>query len=116
MRNLVLLAGVVLAGCHPADPARVPWTTSHVVGQPEPPPPYKCVVAFPGLKFKRPLLITRAPGTDRLFVGERAKRRVMPREYCPRQGAPEPRHRAADERADKDDHGQERTAETLVPS
>jgi putative heme-binding domain-containing protein len=51
---------------------RVPWTTSRIVGSPDPPHPYRIVRAFPRLTFKNPLLITRAPGTDRLFVGEQA--------------------------------------------
>src|ERR1041385_3113977 len=48
---------------------RVPWTTSKVIGSPEPPPPYKTEVAFPKLpKFEKPLDLTYAPGTNRLFV------------------------------------------------
>ena len=47
---------------------RVPWTTSRVVGSPEPPSPYMAALAFPHLKFDVPTVITRAPGTDRLFV------------------------------------------------
>ncbi|MBI2808430.1 MAG: PQQ-dependent sugar dehydrogenase [Planctomycetes bacterium] len=51
---------------------RVPWTTSKVVGSPEPPPPYKTEPAFPTLpKFDEPLDMTYAPGTNRLFVAER---------------------------------------------
>jgi hypothetical protein len=51
---------------------RVPWTTSKVIGSPEPPPPYKTEPAFPKLpKFDEPLDMTYAPGTDRLFVAER---------------------------------------------
>ncbi len=50
--------------------ARKPWTTSKVVGSPDPPPPFKAVRVFPGVKFDHPLLVTRAPGSDRLFVGE----------------------------------------------
>ncbi len=49
---------------------RVPWTTSRVVGSPDPPPPFKVVRAFPNLKFTKPLLLARCPGSDRLFVGE----------------------------------------------
>src|SRR6266540_3620797 len=60
----------------PADQAtksaRVPWTTSRVVGSPDPPPPFKVVRAFPNLKFEKPLLLARCPGSDRLFVGEQA--------------------------------------------
>lgn len=55
----------------PAPAARKPWTTSKVVGSPDPPPPYRAVRVFPNVQFKQPLLIARAPGTDRLFVGER---------------------------------------------
>jgi putative heme-binding domain-containing protein len=51
---------------------RKPWTTSRVTGSPEPPPPYKAVRVFPNLKFEHPLLMARAPGMDRLFVGEQA--------------------------------------------
>lgn len=51
---------------------RTPWTTSNFRGRPEPPPPFKPVQAFPKLSFDRTTLISSAPGTDRLFVGERA--------------------------------------------
>lgn len=50
---------------------RVPWTTSKVIGSPEPPPPYKTENAFPKLKFFEPLDLTYAPGSNRLFVAER---------------------------------------------
>jgi uncharacterized repeat protein (TIGR03806 family) len=50
---------------------RVPWTTSKVIGSPEPPPPYKTELAFPKLKFDEPLDLAYAPGTNRLFVAER---------------------------------------------
>src|SRR5712692_11416847 len=51
---------------------RTPWTTSRITGSPEPPHPYRVERVFPKLGFKNPLLITNAPGTDRLFVGEHA--------------------------------------------
>src|ERR1051325_5975952 len=51
---------------------RVPWTTSKVIGSPEPPPPYKTELAFPKLpKFEEPLELAQAPGTNRLFVAGR---------------------------------------------
>lgn len=51
---------------------RVPWTTSKVIGSPEPPPPYRTELAFPKLpKFEEPLDMTYAPGTNRLFVAGR---------------------------------------------
>src|SRR5437773_6258424 len=55
---------------HSASSMRTPWTTSRVTGSPEPPPPFKVVRAFPNLKFEKPLLLTRCPRSDRLFVGE----------------------------------------------
>src|SRR5437660_4929115 len=80
-RYLFLLPFIIVAGllmwrepsaAEPAKTARKPWTTSRVTGSREPPPPYKVVRAFPNLKFKNPLLLARAPGSDRLFVGEQA--------------------------------------------
>src|SRR5947208_6618597 len=59
-------------GAEPQKSARTPWTSSRVVGSPDPPPPFKVVRTFPNLKFKNPLLMARAPGMDRLFVGEHA--------------------------------------------
>src|SRR5262245_55490867 len=50
---------------------RVPWTTSKVIGSPEPPPPYKTERVFAKLKFEEPLDMTYAPGTSRLFIAER---------------------------------------------
>lgn len=51
---------------------RKAWTTSKVVGSPEPPPKFKSVRAYPQAKFDHPLLFTRCPGTERVFVGEQA--------------------------------------------
>lgn len=50
---------------------REPWTTSHVRGTPEPPPPYRVEAAFPNLKFEEPLDMDAAPGGGRLFVAQR---------------------------------------------
>src|SRR5947208_9351760 len=50
--------------------SRVPWTTSRIAGAPEPPPPYTVEPAFPDLKFKFPVVLVPAPGTNRFFVGE----------------------------------------------
>ena len=74
--GVVVVWATVLSG--PADRAskpygietRVPWTTSRVIGSPEPPSPYMPALAFPHLEFDRPTLITRAPGRDRLFVAD----------------------------------------------
>src|SRR6266542_760 len=75
----LLLAGLVAwlgssaaAPAQPAKTTRAPWTTSRIVGTPDPPPPLKVVRAYPNLKFNHPLLLARCPGSDRLFVGEQA--------------------------------------------
>ncbi len=70
----VVVAPVVIAAlwgdASPPPEQRVPWTTSRVVGSPDPPPQYRTANAFPKLKFDRPLLLVAAPGSDRLFVAE----------------------------------------------
>ncbi len=71
-----LIACVVATAAEPPGIApvrqRTWWTTSRVLGSPDPPPPYRVVRAFPNLKFKSPVLLARCPGNDRLFVGEQA--------------------------------------------
>jgi putative heme-binding domain-containing protein len=50
--------------------SRVPWSTSRVIGSPDPRPPFKVVRAFENLKFEKPLVLVRCASSDRLFVGE----------------------------------------------
>ncbi len=47
---------------------RVPWTHSHVVGSPNPPPPYQVKRAFPKLTFNQPLCVITEPGSGDLLV------------------------------------------------
>ena len=54
----------------PGIQRRVPWTTSRVKGSPDPPPPYRTVAAFEHLKFNKPVVLTNAPASERLFVAE----------------------------------------------
>ena len=49
---------------------RVEWTTSRVVGSPDPPPPYQLVRAFPQFIFKHPIFIAQDPTSERFFVAE----------------------------------------------
>src|SRR5439155_21397500 len=44
------------------------WTTSRVVGSPDPPPPYTTERVFERLTFDSPTVLTSAPGTERMFV------------------------------------------------
>ena len=75
----LVLVSSILAATHRstlADPPkvglekRVAWTTSRITGSPEVPLPYVTERAFPALKFNNCLDITKAPGSDRLFVAE----------------------------------------------
>src|SRR3954469_15599369 len=62
----------------PADPvkatpasARQPWgITTKIHGSPEPPPPYRTERTFPNIKINHPVLLARAPGTNRYFVAQ----------------------------------------------
>jgi glucose/arabinose dehydrogenase/mono/diheme cytochrome c family protein len=47
---------------------RVLWTHSHVVGSPNPPPPYQVKRAFPKLTFNQPLSVITEPGSGDLLV------------------------------------------------
>src|SRR4051812_34339892 len=50
---------------------REAWTTSRVVGSPDPPPPYRLQKVFPDLKFNEALELAIIPGSDRWVVAER---------------------------------------------
>ncbi|WP_164101276.1 PQQ-dependent sugar dehydrogenase [Candidatus Laterigemmans baculatus] len=47
---------------------RAAWTTSRVVGSPQPPLPYTTENAFPELSFPQPVEIVAIPGTRRMLV------------------------------------------------
>lgn len=58
----------------PIEP-RTLWTTSRVIGSPDPPPPYRSARAWPKLSFKNALYILAEPAgraTRRMFVVEQA--------------------------------------------
>lgn len=65
---ILLLCGPV---SHLWSAERTPWTTSKVVGSPEPPDPYRLELAYPKLKLFEPLSAAVVPGSKRLMVAER---------------------------------------------
>src|SRR5262245_32049922 len=67
---ITAVAFLVLRAEPPPQAKRVPWTTSRITGSPEAPPPYRTERVFPKLKFAEPVTITRAPGSERLFVAQ----------------------------------------------
>lgn len=69
--------GLATAGDRPdgaVGPKRIPWTTSRILGSPEPPPPYRTERMFPKLTFHNPLDIEFAQGLNRVFVAEQGGR------------------------------------------
>ena len=69
---LLILFAAESFGQEKSDAAgkRIPWTTSKIRGTPDPPQPYVVEDVFPDLAFKQPVVLTGAPGTERLFVAE----------------------------------------------
>ena len=49
---------------------RIPWSTSRMVGTPEPPSPYLLERVVPQLTFRNPVELLPVPGTDRMVVVE----------------------------------------------
>src|SRR4051794_4747043 len=68
---IIALTAVFAQGDRPVGiPKRVPWTSSRITGSLETPPPYMTERLFPKLKFNQPVVISGAPGTERMFVVE----------------------------------------------
>ena len=53
-----------------SQPVRTAWTTSRIIGSPEPAPPLQTAQKFSALKFDRPLLIRMDSAEQRLWVVE----------------------------------------------
>jgi len=80
--GIVVLAATVTAAAFSGEPVksraekpygianRTRWTTSRLVGSPDPPPPYRLVRVFPQLTFKGPVFIAQEPISERLMVAE----------------------------------------------
>lgn len=68
--GVFLMAAPAFSQEWPKDGERRPWTTSRIVGSPEPPPPYRLERVYPKLTFDHPLEILRSPGSDRIFIIE----------------------------------------------
>ena len=79
--TLVLLAALSAVTAHSAAPAvasdearpfgleaRKPWTTSRLVGSPEPPLPYTVEPTFTNIEWKAPIYVIDEPGGDYLWT------------------------------------------------
>ncbi len=76
---LCLLAALSTTSCKERETAdnkpfgldhRIPWTTSRLIGSPDPPLPYTVERTFTKIKLERPIFIIAEPQTPRLFVIE----------------------------------------------
>src|SRR5437868_11319841 len=72
---ICLFASGKLASLHSAEAQqpfgidhRIPWTTSRVMGSPDPPLPYTIERVFTNLTWKEPVFITPEPDNKRLLV------------------------------------------------
>ncbi len=66
-RLSILGAVLAVAGAAPQE-ARVPWDGSRMAGTPGPPPPYRAVPAFPGLKFDQPVELVFSSDLGRFLL------------------------------------------------
>jgi hypothetical protein len=55
---------------------RVPWTTSRLVGSPDPLPKYRLTRVFPQFVLKEPVFIAQDPASDRFMVAEYTPGRI----------------------------------------
>ena len=71
--SLLLVATAAVAVAEDVKPLvrRTPWTTSRVVGTPDPPLPYVSEISYRGIKFYEPLAAARVPDGKRLVIAER---------------------------------------------
>src|SRR5467141_1832637 len=86
---LLLLIAVCMMGdlpsLHSADEQqpfgfdhRIPWTTSRVVGSPDPPLPYTVEKTFTNIKWQAPIYLTPEPDTDHLLVVQQGGEKERP--------------------------------------
>lgn len=54
-------------------PRRITWTTSRVIGSPDPPLPYRVRRVFPNLDVKYPISVAHEPGTDQILLVHQLK-------------------------------------------
>lgn len=73
MKRLLILALLAAVGATADEQPfgierRIPWTTSRLVGSPDPPLPYTVEKTFTNITWKKPMYVAPEPGTDWLLV------------------------------------------------
>src|SRR5213592_4154229 len=84
---MFFLAGAAALGLTRPAPAeeppfgidhRVPWTTSRVIGSPEPPLSYTVEKTFTHIQWRAPIFVTPEPDTDSLLVVQQGGEKERP--------------------------------------
>jgi uncharacterized repeat protein (TIGR03806 family) len=57
---------------------RIPWTTSRVIGSPDPPSPYTVEKSFTNIKWQAPIYLTPEPDTEWLLVVQQGGEKERP--------------------------------------
>src|SRR2546421_3420004 len=57
---------------------RIPWTTSRVIGSPDPPLPYTVEKTFTNITLRAPIFIAPEPDTDALLVVQQGGEKERP--------------------------------------
>lgn len=57
---------------------RIPWTTSRVIGSPDPPLPFTVEKTFTNIHWRGPIFVAPEPGTDSLFVIQQGGEKERP--------------------------------------
>src|SRR6185503_8377499 len=57
---------------------RIPWTTSRVIGSPDPPLPYTVEKTFTNIQWRGPIFVAPEPGTDSLLVIQQGGEKERP--------------------------------------
>jgi putative heme-binding domain-containing protein len=68
--QLAFGVAVSLSGLVSGWAERIPWTSSRLIGSPEPPAACRTEPAFPSLRFNEPVALAWAARSDRWFVGQ----------------------------------------------
>jgi uncharacterized repeat protein (TIGR03806 family) len=65
---LCALCLITVSRVSATESKRIPWTTSKVIGYPDPPLPYRPLRVYPKLALFQPVYVRAEPGGDRLFL------------------------------------------------